>query len=184
VAIGQGFDLVTPLQMAMVIAAVGNGGTRYRPHIVKSIRTAGGRSLYTSSPEVVGRLPVSQKNLDLVREGLFMAVNSRHGTAWRSRLKGVAMCGKTGTAQVVGRREDASTGDGKGESIKDHAWFVAYAPREHPKIAVAVIIEHGEHGASAAAPVASELIRFYLSGGQHETAPPAAAGTASADEGD
>lgn len=181
VVIGQGFNLVTPLQMAMVTAAVGNGGTRYRPRIVKTIRTADGNTIYDSVPEVVGRLPVSENTLRLVREGLFKAVNDRHGTAWRSRLDGVAMCGKTGTAQVVGRREDGAGEDGQGEPIKDHAWFVAYAPRKDPKIAVAVIIEHGEHGSSAAAPVAAEMIRFYLSGGQPKGDPPsAAAGTPSA----
>ena len=164
IVIGQGFNLTTPLQMAMVAAAVGNGGTRYRPKIVKTIRTADGKTVYESQPEVVGRLPVSQETLNLVREGLFKVVNEIHGTAWRSRLKGVAMCGKTGTAQVVGRRED-SDGDGEVEPIKDHAWFVAYAPRENPSIAVAVIVEHGEHGSSAAAPVAAEMIRFNLFGG-------------------
>ena len=163
VVIGQGFNLVTPLQMAMVAATVGNGGTRYRTKIVKTIRTADGKTIYESAPEVVGRLPISDHTLQLVREGLFKAVNDRHGTAWRSRLDGVAMCGKTGTAQVVGRRDDGA--DGEGEPIKDHAWFVAYAPREDPRIAVAVIVEHGEHGSSAAAPVAAEMIRFYLSGG-------------------
>lgn len=166
VVIGQGFNLTTPLQMAMVAAAVGNGGTRYRPKIVKTIRTADGKAVYESVPEVVGRLPISEKTLGLVREGLFMAVNDRRGTAWRSRLEGVVMCGKTGTAQVVGRRDDAAEGDDESEPIKDHAWFVAYAPQENPRIAVAVIIEHGEHGSSAAAPVAAEMIRFYLSGGQ------------------
>lgn len=164
IVIGQGFNLTTPLQMAMVAAAVGNGGTRYRPKIVKTIRTADGKIVYESQPEVVGRLPVSPETLNLVREGLFKVVNEIHGTAWRSRLKTVAMCGKTGTAQVVGRRED-SDGDGEVEPIKDHAWFVAYAPREKPSIAVAVIVEHGEHGSSAAAPVAAEMIRFYLFGG-------------------
>ncbi len=166
VVIGQGFNLTTPLQMAMVAAAVGNGGTRYRPRIVKTIRTADGKTIYESVPEIMGRLPISENTLRLVREGLFKAVNDRHGTAWRSRLDGVAMCGKTGTAQVVGRRDDDADSAGKGEPIKDHAWFVAYAPREDPRIAVAVIVEHGEHGSSAAAPVASEMIRFYLSGGQ------------------
>ncbi|WP_319404846.1 penicillin-binding protein 2 [uncultured Desulfosarcina sp.] len=184
VAIGQGFNLVTPLQMALVAAAVGNGGTRYRPKIVKTIRTADGQTVYESIPEVVGRLPVSEKNLRLVREGLFKAVNDRHGTAWGSRLDGVAMCGKTGTAQVVGRREDEGDGGGEGEPIKDHAWFVAYAPREAPRIAVAVIVEHGEHGSSAAAPVAAEMIRFYLSGGQPKSDAPLAVAPASSAEGD
>jgi penicillin-binding protein 2 len=166
VVIGQGFNLTTPLQMAMVAATVGNGGIRYRPKIVKTIRTAGGEVVFESTPEVVGRLPVSEKTLQLVREGLFKVVNDRHGTAWRSRLDGIVMCGKTGTAQVVGRRDDDADGDGEGDPIKDHAWFVAYAPEEDPRIAVAVIVEHGEHGSSAAAPVAAEMIRFYISGGQ------------------
>jgi penicillin-binding protein 2 len=149
--------------MAMVVAAVGNGGRRYRPEIVKTIRTADGHTIYESTPTVVGELPISAKTLQIVRKGLFKAVNERHGTAWRSRLDGVAMCGKTGTAQVVGRRDDDAEGDS--EPIKDHAWFVAYAPRENPKIAVAVIVEHGEHGSTTAAPVAAEMIRFYLFGG-------------------
>jgi penicillin-binding protein 2 len=113
----------------------------------------------------VGQLPISEPTLRLVQEGLFKAVNEQRGTAWGSRLEGVAMCGKTGTAQVVGRRDD-DDGDGESEPIKDHAWFVAYAPCENPEIAVSVIVEHGEHGSSAAAPVAAEMIRVYLSGRQ------------------
>lgn len=183
IVIGQGFNLTTPLQMAMVVAAVGNGGTRYRPQIVKTIRTADGKTIYESVPEVAGRLPISEKNLGIVREGLFKTVNDRHGTAWRSRLEGVAMCGKTGTAQVVGRREDDTDGDGAGDPIKDHAWFVAYAPREDPRIAVAVIVEHGEHGSSTAAPVAAEMIRFYLSGGKPEVDASIAATRTTPDEG-
>ncbi len=184
IAIGQGFNLTTPMQMAMVAAAVGNGGLRYRPMIVKTIRTADGQTMYESAPEVVGQLPISEKNLWLVKEGLFKAVNDRHGTAWRSRLEGMVMSGKTGTAQVAGRRDDAADGENDWGSIKDHAWFVAYAPRENPRIAVAVIVEHGEHGSSAAAPVAAEMIRFYLSGGQPNPDAPMAVAPASSAEGD
>lgn len=185
VAIGQGFNLTTPLQMAMVAAAVGNGGTRYRPRIVKTIRTADGQIVYESSPEVAGRLPISESNLTLVQEGLFNVVNDRRGTAWNSRLEGMAMSGKTGTAQVVGRRSDDTTGESLGEPvIKDHAWFVAYAPRENPRIAVAVLVEHGEHGSSAAAPIAAEIIRFYLSGGQPKEDPSPAATRTTPSEGD
>jgi penicillin-binding protein 2 len=171
IVIGQGFNLATPLQMAMVAAAVGNGGTRYRPRIVKTIRTADGQVVYKSSPEVVGRLPISATTLQMVQEGLFKAVNEPHGTAYASRLDAVAMCGKTGTAQVVGRKEEDAEGEGESEPIKDHAWFVAYAPRENPVIAVAVLIEHGEHGSSAAAPVAAEMIRMYIAGQSGEDSP-------------
>ena len=185
VVIGQGFNLVTPLQMAMVVSAVANGGTRYRPRVVKTIRTADGRVIYQGKPEVIGHLPISKRTLDIVREGLFKAVNERHGTAWASRLgDGMIMSGKTGTAQVVGRREEDADGDGKGDPIKDHAWFVAYAPREHPRIAVSVIVEHGEHGSSAAAPVAAEIIRFYLSGGKLADVPPMPESPAEPVEGD
>lgn len=162
VVIGQGFNLATPLQIAMMTAAVGNGGTRYLPRTVSAVRAADGRVLHKSVPEIRGRLPVSNRNLEVIREGLFRTVNHKTGTAYKSRLDETVMSGKTGTAQVVGRKDDDS-GARREPVIKDHAWFLAYAPRNHPKIAVAVILEHGEHGSSAAAPVAAELIRFYLS---------------------
>jgi len=111
---------------------------------------------------VAGQLPISESTLKMVQEGLFLAVNKPRGTAWASRLDIAVMCGKTGTAQVVGRRENEAEGESEAEPIKDHAWFVAYAPRENPVIAVAVIVEHGEHGSSAAAPVAAKMIRLYL----------------------
>jgi penicillin-binding protein 2 len=96
----------------------------------------------------------------------------------------MSMCGKTGTAQVVGRRDNDADGASEREPIKDHAWFVAYAPRDNPKIAVAVMVEHGEHGSSAAAPVAAEMIRFYLSGGQPNPDAPLAVAPVSSAEGD
>ena len=81
------------------------------------------------------------------------------------------MAGKTGTAQVVGRKKEEAASEGDSdENVKSHAWFVAYAPAQQPRIAVAVMVEHGEHGSSAAAPVASEIIRTYLQG--DETQPP------------
>ena len=82
------------------------------------------------------------------------------------------MCGKTGTAQVVGRKENKDSGKEDDKEVahhfKDHAWFVAYAPSQDPRIAVAVIVEHGEHGSSAAAPVAKEVIQFYLENKENE----------------
>ena len=183
VVIGQGFNLTTPLQMATVAATVGNGGTRYRPRIVKSIRTAAGKVVYESVPEVVGRLPISEATLQMVREGLFQVVNHPRGTAYGSRLDTVVMCGKTGTAQVVGRKENEDESEAESEPIKDHAWFVAYAPQENPVIAIAVIVEHGEHGSSAAAPVAAEMVRLYLSARSPEEDAPQVANLEAADSG-
>ena len=162
VAIGQGFDLVTPLQMAVLIAAVGNGGRLYRPLLVNEVRSAEGTLVRRNRAEVVGTIDISAKTLELVHEGLWAVVNHPRGTAYASRLKWVQFAGKTGTAQVVGRADE---GPGKGElsdQYKPHAWFVAYAPVNDPVIAVAVLVEHGEHGSSAAAPIAKQLIAARL----------------------
>jgi penicillin-binding protein 2 len=100
----------------------------------------------------------------MIQKALWNVVNVRKGTAWKSRVKGLDICGKTGTAQVIGRKEKKADSDAKEllEKFKDHAWFIAYAPAGSPKIAVAVIVEHGEHGSSTAAPIAQALIQYYL----------------------
>ena len=169
VAIGQGFNLVTPLQMAIVAATVGNGGTRYRPRLIRSVSPALENDGQEFQTEVLGKVPMSETTLSLVRKGLWAVVNERKGTAWASRLKHLEFSGKTGTAQVVGRPPEGVEDEEQiKEMHKDHAWFVAYAPSVDPQIAIAVIVEHGEHGSSAAAPIASEMIRAYL-GGDEDT---------------
>ncbi len=164
ISIGQGFNLVTPLQMAVFIAAVGNGGTLYRPRIVKSIEDTNGAIVKVVEPEITGGLPASKENLELVKKGLLEVVQGDRGTARRIRIQGIDIAGKTGTAQVFSRKAGEKF-DNKTltRTLQDHAWFVCYAPAENPKIAISVIIEHGEHGSSAAAPVASDLIATYLS---------------------
>jgi len=165
VAIGQGFNLVTPLQMAVFTAAVANGGVRYKPTLVKRVVSGEGNEILDNTPRVVGRLPVSAANLALVKKGLWEVVQGKRGTARIARLKNTDISGKTGTAQVVGREKLEESEEGtKVRKYKDHAWFVAYAPSEAPQIAIAVIVEHGEHGSSAAAPVARELVKTYLEG--------------------
>ncbi len=163
VAIGQGFNLATPIQMVGFAAAVANGGTRYKPIIVEAIKQADGRLLHQSQPQVIGKVPVSKATMDLIHRGLWEVVNSERGTARGSQLTDIEMSGKTGTSQVISRKKD----DDKSEAqlpahLRPHAWFVAYAPSTAPEIAVAVLIEHGEHGSGAAAPVARELIKTYL----------------------
>lgn len=175
IAIGQGYNLTTPMQMAALIAAVGNQGLRLKPAILKTIKTAEGKVIYESQPQIAGRLPASAKTLEIMRDGLWQVVNERKGTAYQSRIKGIEMAGKTGTAQVVGRKKEGGpvSEEDLADHLKSHAWFVAYAPAQQPQIAVAVVVEHGEHGSSAAAPVASEIIRTYLLG--DETQPPVVA---------
>jgi penicillin-binding protein 2 len=163
VAIGQGFNLATPLQMVGLMAAIANGGTRYQPRILEAIKAPDGRLLYQSEPQVIGKVPLSERTLELIRTGLWAVVNSDRGTARGSRLADIEISGKTGTSQVVSRKKDDTRPEEERPAhLRPHAWFVAYAPSDNPVIAVAVLIEHGEHGSSAAAPVAKELIKNYL----------------------
>jgi penicillin-binding protein 2 len=177
VAIGQGYNLTTPLQMAVSTAAVANGGVRYRPTLVKRVVSGEGDEILDNTPRVAGRLPVSATNLALVKQGLWEVVQGERGTARIARLKNTDISGKTGTAQVVGREKLEESEEGAtARKYLDHAWFVAYAPSEAPRIAIAVIVEHGEHGSSAAAPVARELVKTYLEGAPADPAVAADAG--------
>jgi len=169
IAIGQGFNLVTPHQMVTLISEVANGGTRYRPEILKHIETAEGKIIRETKPQKIGMLPVSRKTMELVKQGLWEVVNYEKGTARGARIHGVDISGKTGTGQVVSRKEDEDESERElPDHLKPHAWFVAYAPSENPAIAVAVIVEHGEHGSGTAAPVAREMIKTYLRGDKYE----------------
>lgn len=182
VSIGQGYVLTTPIQLAAMTAAVAGDGTIYRPHLVKKVVDQEGKTLKEFRPEVVTRAKVKPKTLELVREGLFSVVNDPHGTGAAARMYEVKVAGKTGTSQVVKLR------DGKGGvpyQYRDHALFVAFAPYEKPEIAVAVIVEHGEHGGSTAAPIAARMLRAYFeSKGVIKKPVPAAAAPKSGGEAD
>ncbi len=152
-AIGQGYILTTPLQMLNATAAVANGGTLYQPQIVREVRDAEGNIVRPFRKEVIRQLPVSPENLALVREGMQAAV--AWGTGRRATLPGVAVAGKTGSAEYPGPRDR----EGK---LPTHAWFVAYAPAEDPEIALVVFIEGGGEGSVAAAPVAARILADYF----------------------
>jgi penicillin-binding protein 2 len=163
ISIGQGFNLVTPLQMAVFTAAVANGGTLFRPRIVRQIKDVAGNVVKKTDPEIIGGIPAGEKTLDLIKKGLTDVVQGNRGTARSIRIKGIEMAGKTGTAQVFSRKTGEKFDNEKLERrLQDHAWFVCYAPAKNPVIAISVIIEHGEHGSSAAAPVAGALVEKYL----------------------
>jgi penicillin-binding protein 2 len=149
--------------MVGMTAAIANGGTRYKPIILEAIKTPDGRILHQSEPEIAGKIPLSEASLTMVKTGLWAVVNSDRGTARGSRLVDIEISGKTGTSQVISRKKDETRSeDERPAHHRPHAWFVAYAPSDNPVIAVAVVIEHGEHGSSAAAPIAREMIKAYL----------------------
>jgi penicillin-binding protein 2 len=163
ISIGQGFNLVTPLQMAVFTAAVANGGTLFRPRLVTTIKDVQGNVVAEMDPEIIGGIPAGKKTLELVKKGMIEVVQGDRGTARSIRIKQIEMAGKTGTAQVFSRKTgEKFNNENQVRTLQDHAWFVCYAPAQNPVIAVSVIIEHGEHGSSAAAPVAGTLVKKYL----------------------
>jgi len=164
VVIGQGFNLVTPIQMLGLISAVANGGIRHKPLVIRRIEFPGGLPVKTQAPVSLGTLPASENTLRIVKKGLMDAVNKPTGTGWIARIAGVDVAGKTGTAQVVRMAEDDEDEPIESKLLRhrDHGWFIAFAPAEEPRVAVAVLIEHGGHGSTAAGPIAREMIRTYL----------------------
>ncbi|MGD0587080.1 MAG: penicillin-binding protein 2 [Oryzomonas sp.] len=161
VAIGQGYVLMTPIQMASMIATVANEGTVCRPFLVKRVIDADGKPLKEFKPEFMGTTGISADKFKLVKQGLFAVVNEPGGTGGAARLSDVHVAGKTGSSQVVKLRDSKQATPYK---FRDHALFVAFAPYEKPEIAVAVVVEHGEHGGSAAAPIAGRILRAWFDG--------------------
>lgn len=162
VAIGQGYVLATPLQMANVIATVANGGTRYRPHFVRRIDDAAGEVVEEIRPEVVGNAGLRKSTLLQIREALRDVVNAPNGTGKKARLPNIDVGGKTGTSQVFKMGKQTKTHH-MARHLRDHAWFVAFAPVDAPEIAIAVLIEHaGGGGGAMAAPIAHDVADFYF----------------------
>ncbi len=162
VAIGQGYNLATPLQVATVYGALGIGGKVYRPHLFRSAVDENGETVKRYEPVLHDEIRMSPSTLNVVRAGLSSVVNEPGGTAYWSRLpfKNIRMAGKTGTAQVVGYKGDARSA-GSAE-LEDHAWFVGFAPVDNPTIVAVALVENGGHGSSTAAPLVKQLLTRYF----------------------
>src|SRR5512140_153462 len=162
VAIGQGPLLVSSLQVARAFAAIANRDgalpTPHLFHIGENIRS-GERFVYR--PPSKESVPYAPGVREKIVEGLWKVVNEPGGTAYVSRVPGRDMCGKTGSVQVVGQK-DTKKAHLLAYELKDHGWFAGFAPQDDPKSVVVVFVEHGEHGASAAAPLAGKLVKAYL----------------------
>jgi penicillin-binding protein 2 len=165
VGIGQGYTLVTPLQLAVATATLANNGVAYKPHLVKEVQSPRNSENRFIAKDPLYDLAIEPKNLDLVRRAM-VAVTQPGGTAVFASLGApYQIAGKTGTAQVVamkqGEKYDAKKID---ERHRDHAWFIAYAPAENPRIALAILAENGGHGGGTAAPIARKVLDYYLLG--------------------
>ena len=164
VGIGQGYLLTTPLQLAVMVARIANGGIAVEPRILAEVIREG--QPIQQEREAFAPMGISPAHFDIVREGMLKVVNDPKGTAYRARIEepALAMAGKTGSVQVrrISEREHR-TGVIKNEDRpweeRDHALFVAYAPLERPRYGVAVVVEHGGSGGSVAAPIARDILR-------------------------
>lgn len=155
-SIGQGYLTVTPLQVAMMTAAIANGGVLLKPQIVHKIVFNEGEKKQFFSPEVVNELPFDDQDLRELQNSLVGAVNERLGTGSLAIVGKNMVAGKTGTSQVVSRELQTDN-----PIHEDHAWFTSYYPAQSPEIAVTVLIEHGGTGGRVAAPVAKKVIEKY-----------------------
>jgi penicillin-binding protein 2 len=165
VAIGQGYNLVSPLQLCVMTSALANGGKVYRPKLVEQVVDLEGTIVENFAPELVSQLPGMDKYFKLIRKGMEEVVQGKGGTARNVAIEGLRIAGKTGTAQVVrlaqyrGLKESAIPYE-----VRDHAWFTCYAPADNPEIAVTVLVEHGLHGGSGAGPIARAILNQYFNG--------------------
>ena len=161
VSIGQGYNLVTPLQAAAMTSVLANDGTLYRPELLISINTPDGETVVRTSEKESRPVAVSARSLRLVKKALRGVVIEQRGTGKAAAVDGLDVSGKTGTAQVVKLVKEE---DGKGERdvprrFRDHAWFVCYATSPSGTVAIAVLVEHGGHGGSTSAPLAGSILR-------------------------
>ena len=164
VGIGQGYNSYTPLQLATAIATVANDGVMFRPHIVNYVEDIRTRERDAIEPNPLRTLDVRKQHLEVVQQAL-IGVN-KEGTSARSFIgAGYVSAGKTGTAQVIAIKQGEKYVESKvQERHRDHALFIAYAPADDPKIALAVVVENAGFGARHAAPIARKVLDYYLLG--------------------
>lgn len=164
IGIGQGYNSYTPLQLAHAMATLANDGIVMKPHLVKEIENARTGQRTLTVPSESFRIKLQQKNLDFIKNAM-VGVNISGTGAVAFKGAQYTSGGKTGTAQLFQIKQNEKYKDSRvQERLKDHAWFIAFAPADHPRIALAVLVENGGFGAAAAAPIARRAIDYYLLG--------------------
>ncbi|MDR2946134.1 MAG: penicillin-binding protein 2 [Candidatus Adiutrix sp.] len=162
-SIGQGYVAATPLQVAQMTAVAANGGSLYRPHLVKEVVDIDGQVVHSFEPELISTVDIPREHFVEIRKGLEAVVNDPDGTGRRAALPDVTVAGKTGTSQVISNRMAAMYGRDKiPYHRRDHAWFTGYAPAENPEVVVVVLLEHAGGGGAEAAPVGGRMLAAYF----------------------
>jgi penicillin-binding protein 2 len=160
VSIGQGAVALTPISEAVYISTIANGGTRVTPHLLKAVDDGAGWKPQ-AAPAPKSQVTLKSETIQAIRDGLWLVVNGA-GTGGRARMLGYDVSGKTGTAQVISN-EGAKAAKGKTDKdLRDNGWFVFFAPRDNPQIAGAVMVEHGGHGGTTAAPIARHVLDTFF----------------------
>lgn len=164
VAIGQGYNLVTPLQLVTAYSALANGGVVWRPRLIERIEDVDGVVIEAFAPEKKSVLSLSDDIMEQLKKAMWGVVNEEGGTGRAARRAGADVAGKTGTAQVIGLPDNDKARKAKFISTRhrDHALFACFAPFNNPEIAIAIIAENAGHGGSAAAPVARKILDAYF----------------------
>lgn len=160
-AIGQGYVLVTPLQLTALYGTIARKGVHMDPFIVSRINDVAGNELYRRDPFVKRESEIPEEIFDRIINALEGVVSEDKGTGRVARWAGVPVAGKTGTAQVVRMQEIPEGGEDIPYELRDHGWFAGFAPVKRPKVVCAVVVEHGGHGSSSAAPIVTRLIKKY-----------------------
>lgn len=161
-AIGQGFDLVTPLQLVNLYAGMATGKI-YKPYVVKKMLDVDGKVISTTASKINSTIDIKPMNKEFLMKALWGVVNEQSGTAWSHRVEGLDIAGKTGTVQLasISAKDIYKKCENLPELKRYHGWFVGFAPYDKAEIAVAVIAEHSCHGSSGAAPLVRDIIKAY-----------------------
>jgi penicillin-binding protein 2 len=160
-AIGEGDVTVTPLQLALAYAALGNGGTLYQPQVVRAVETSDGAVVQEFPPRIRRQVALQPDNLRRVTDALFNVVNDPLGTAYAARDPTIEVAGKTGTAQTGYQAKKEDEPKLGLFLMQNHAWFAALSPARSPEVAVVVLVEHGGSGPDIAVPVAMQIVHEY-----------------------
>jgi penicillin-binding protein 2 len=176
VGIGQGYNLATPMQLAFATAILANNGVVFRPHSVRHIQNSQTNELTSIEVEPIGSVPLRPETIALVRDAMVDVTKPGGTAAWAGAGAAYKIAGKTGTAQVIAMKQNERYDEKRiHERHRDHSLFIAFAPAEAPTIALAILVENGGHGSTAAAPIARQVMDFYLLGKEPEIKPAAAA---------
>jgi penicillin-binding protein 2 len=163
VGIGQGFNAYTPLQMAHAMAILANNGVVYKPHLVKTIKNAATGETRETQPKPIEHLKLKEEHIKVIKDAM-VGVNQEGTSAGIFKNASYPNGGKTGTAQVYSLKGEKYEADKIDERLRDHAWFIAFAPVDKPTIALAVLVENGGFGAQAAAPIARAVMDYHQLG--------------------